>query len=105
MGKTSLRAPRRALLRIPPCRRARSTKSSASDMVPFAPPQKTVIERRGIREPLFIQNQGVGKRTHFQEMVPIAGVACEPGDRKSKRLNSSHSQISYAVFCLKKKKI
>src|SRR2546427_8569415 len=30
------------------------------------------------------------------------GVAT--GDRKSTRLNSSHSQISYAVFCLKKKK-
>src|SRR2546430_11785324 len=32
----------------------------------------------------------------------------EPGDdrdRKSTRLNSSHSQISYAVFCLKKKKL
>src|SRR2546430_13689551 len=28
----------------------------------------------------------------------------ELGDRKSTRLNSSHSQISYAVFCLKKKK-
>src|SRR5688572_31923929 len=27
-----------------------------------------------------------------------------PEDRKSTRLNSSHSQISYAVFCLKKKK-
>src|SRR5688572_32540292 len=27
-----------------------------------------------------------------------------PKDRKSTRLNSSHSQISYAVFCLKKKK-
>src|SRR2546427_7581058 len=46
-----------------------------------------------------------------------AGMACEQGeeellpmrmalvlDRKSTRLNSSHSQISYAVFCLKKKK-
>src|SRR2546427_5406833 len=30
---------------------------------------------------------------------------CGPGDRKSTRLNSSHSQISYAVFCLKKKKM
>src|SRR5256886_12121760 len=32
--------------------------------------------------------------------------ACDEvqGDRKSTRLNSSHSQISYAVFCLKKKK-
>src|SRR5256886_9088797 len=28
----------------------------------------------------------------------------EDADRKSTRLNSSHSQISYAVFCLKKKK-
>src|SRR2546430_7568333 len=30
--------------------------------------------------------------------------AFDPEDRKSTRLNSSHSQISYAVFCLKKKK-
>src|SRR2546430_10607502 len=29
---------------------------------------------------------------------------CQGQDRKSTRLNSSHSQISYAVFCLKKKK-
>src|SRR2546430_7581169 len=43
---------------------------------------------------------------------PGASLACTPpegpgtviGDRKSTRLNSSHSQISYAVFCLKKKK-
>src|SRR5256885_5633104 len=33
---------------------------------------------------------------------PSAGT--EPGDRKSTRLNSSHLVISYAVFCLKKKK-
>src|SRR2546427_8603363 len=32
-------------------------------------------------------------------------IAFALGDRKSTRLNSSHSQISYAVFCLKKKKI
>src|SRR2546427_2685379 len=31
-------------------------------------------------------------------------VAGAKADRKSTRLNSSHSQISYAVFCLKKKK-
>src|SRR5215203_6871547 len=29
---------------------------------------------------------------------------CPPPDRKSTRLNSSHANISYAVFCLKKKK-
>src|SRR2546427_11509749 len=36
--------------------------------------------------------------------VPDDRVALQLLDRKSTRLNSSHSQISYAVFCLKKKK-
>src|SRR2546428_4651047 len=36
-------------------------------------------------------------------MTSMATSAAEP-DRKSTRLNSSHDQISYAVFCLKKKK-
>src|SRR2546427_6880024 len=36
--------------------------------------------------------------------VVIANILANPLDRKSTRLNSSHSQISYAVFCLKKKK-
>src|SRR2546430_3655242 len=34
----------------------------------------------------------------------IALTGASTSDRKSTRLNSSHSQISYAVFCLKKKK-
>src|SRR2546421_8333643 len=34
----------------------------------------------------------------------VAYVALTIADRKSTRLNSSHDQISYAVFCLKKKK-
>src|SRR2546430_6289986 len=36
--------------------------------------------------------------------VPATTNAVAKQDRKSTRLNSSHSQISYAVFCLKKKK-
>src|SRR5687768_17920623 len=37
--------------------------------------------------------------------MPIAGSFHKiPEDRKSTRLNSSHGYISYAVFCLKKKK-
>src|SRR2546430_13108082 len=36
--------------------------------------------------------------------VAVRALAEPGGDRKSTRLNSSHSQISYAVFCLKKKK-
>src|SRR2546430_9018877 len=44
--------------------------------------------------------RGLGREA-FEEFVE----AHVPGaDRKSTRLNSSHSQISYAVFCLKKKK-
>src|SRR5205807_6057953 len=36
--------------------------------------------------------------------LPLAPESDEEGDRKSTRLNSSHLVISYAVFCLKKKK-
>src|SRR5688572_31334187 len=39
-----------------------------------------------------------------QRRQPAAGAGRIAADRKSTRLNSSHSQISYAVFCLKKKK-
>src|SRR3712207_7231946 len=35
---------------------------------------------------------------------PAQAVTAQPGDRKSTRLNSSHANISYAVFCLEKKK-
>src|SRR5258708_27563947 len=35
---------------------------------------------------------------------PVGGLVDALGDRKSTRLNSSHQIISYAVFCLKKKK-
>src|SRR5438128_3720043 len=37
--------------------------------------------------------------------TPTTRAADLPQDRKSTRLNSSHGSISYAVFCLKKKKI
>src|SRR3989442_4266519 len=39
------------------------------------------------------------RREHVGQRVPASA-----GDRKSTRLNSSHVRISYAVFCLKKKK-
>src|SRR3712207_8016577 len=49
-----------------------------------------------------------GRKPHFEraaEDQPEPGhQACTPEDRKSTRLNSSHANISYAVFCLKKKK-
>src|SRR5256884_799667 len=41
----------------------------------------------------------------LQEYLPVLGFrSWVPVDRKSTRLNSSHGYISYAVFCLKKKK-
>src|SRR5438874_10570628 len=39
-----------------------------------------------------------------QRVDPATGAVSAPIDRKSTRLNSSHVEISYAVFCLKKKK-
>src|SRR2546427_7100703 len=45
---------------------------------------------------------GRGGSTAQPRQKARSGEASE--DRKSTRLNSSHSQISYAVFCLKKKK-
>src|SRR3712207_7829244 len=38
------------------------------------------------------------------DFARAAQLAADAGDRKSTRLNSSHANISYAVFCLKKKK-
>src|SRR2546430_17698543 len=47
-----------------------------------------------------------GRRTGLDAARQIGGTNGERnGDRKSTRLNSSHSQISYAVFCLKKKNL
>src|SRR2546430_7367389 len=40
----------------------------------------------------------------FDYRYRYGAALVELGDRKSTRLNSSHSQISYAVFCLKTKK-
>src|SRR5688572_32535863 len=51
--------------------------------------------RRGLRRRPSRRHHGRGRRP--------ARPPLEGGDRKSTRLNSSHSQISYAVFCLKKK--
>src|SRR2546430_11432867 len=45
----------------------------------------------------------INGRDYTKLLVLVPGAAGDP-DRKSTRLNSSHSQISYAVFCLKKKK-
>src|SRR3712207_8149888 len=49
--------------------------------------------------------RGVAREEEPSELHRLGDVAAHPRqDRKSTRLNSSHANISYAVFCLKKKK-
>src|SRR3712207_7572635 len=55
-------------------------------------------------------DQRIGDAVHRPQLWrrvlrPGPGRQPDPVDRKSTRLNSSHANISYAVFCLKKKKI
>src|SRR2546430_8382826 len=90
------------------------------------PPRSTLFPYT----PLFRSHQLPGREDHALRIGRVAGLelaeqllsrhirhphvsgeqlfgelkARDPSDRKSTRLNSSHSQISYAVFCLKKKK-
>src|SRR5206468_11271827 len=62
-----------------------------------------ISRRRGGQEILRLAPDGVDL---VVEVAPAANAALDAAvlDLKSTRLNSSHDQISYAVFCLKKKK-
>src|SRR5258705_8531696 len=60
-------------------------------------PQGRAAEKR-------IQRQRQGRRRPLQRSWRDDAGAAQGKDRKSTRLNSSHLGISYAVFCLKKKK-
>src|SRR5258707_8226587 len=66
--------------------------------------------KRGRRERDALAGLGKGPHCRIQYVVgtttchDILDSAMRALDRKSTRLNSSHANISYAVFCLKKKK-
>src|SRR3712207_7807948 len=72
--------------------------------VPRDPLRCDVRRRRGREDlvPPEVQAHGQGAP---RPGPPPPGGADARQDRKSTRLNSSHANISYAVFCLKKKKI
>src|SRR2546430_6021610 len=57
---------------------------------------------RGVRSGGNLVFRAAGENATVRERGSL--TSCSKKDRKSTRLNSSHSQISYAVFCLKKKK-
>src|SRR2546427_7121435 len=59
-----------------------------------------VVSARGTRRARVGRGRALAKRPRRSTRKTLRGT-----DRKSTRLNSSHSQISYAVFCLKKKKM
>src|SRR3712207_7909472 len=65
----------------------------------------TTLFRSGdaCRDPVCEQGGDVGTPDKAPP-PPCTGEGAIGGDRKSTRLNSSHANISYAVFCLKKKK-
>src|SRR2546422_6381394 len=63
-------------------------------------PYTTLFRSHGDRAPLRVRGE-----IRLQPLfLNRAGPARDRRDRKSTRLNSSHGYISYAVFCLKKKK-
>src|SRR2546427_5660784 len=68
------------------------------------PPRSTLFPYTTLFRSQHILGQVVGHGA-LQARETLDEIAVRAIDRKSTRLNSSHSQISYAVFCLKKKKI
>src|SRR5688572_32503610 len=74
-------------------------------------PYTTLFRSRRVAHDIAAHHRGArirvaifGERRDERVVAVVAGaVGAAIVDRKSTRLNSSHSQISYAVFCLKKK--
>src|SRR5256886_7483900 len=79
---------------------------------PEGPPRGTNFSRRKATHPLppspaltriRASSMNICNFVELAQTLEFVAKAIGHGDRKSTRLNSSHSQISYAVFCLKKK--
>src|SRR5690349_24031347 len=86
---------------------------SLHDALPICPARRRVRERairislpvvRAVRERERLRREATGFPWFANTSAPIISSPSMSQDRKSTRLNSSHVEISYAVFCLKKKK-
>src|SRR5256884_2990825 len=67
-------------------------------------PYTTLFRSFKVREPIKLMAGGLSGCGKRRTGVPYCDFSADLKDRKSTRLNSSHGYISYAVFCLKKKK-
>src|SRR2546430_7997612 len=72
------------------------------------PPRSTLFPYTTLFRSQYVTRLSAERDTHSDFLgaarYEVRHDAIHSRDRKSTRLNSSHSQISYAVFCLKKKK-
>src|SRR5437879_7263448 len=67
-------------------------------------PYTTLFRSAALAAPFFLARLELARHQDFVEAFGLRAAAHALEDRKSTRLNSSHRCISYAVFCLKKKK-
>src|SRR5205085_12133976 len=77
-----------------------------STLFPYTTLFRSRADRRSCDAPApSIRRASTARSSRRASATPrLAGCSTGRTDRKSTRLNSSHSQISYAVFCLKKKR-
>src|SRR5437588_1205087 len=71
---------------------------------PDLPDLSVDVQIEALRTAAHSQNETAEVRKQAEAMAERLSALTRPQDRKSTRLNSSHTVISYAVFCLKKKK-
>src|SRR6266496_5102568 len=91
----------------PPAPRAGTRPRSgrtASSALAFARKQGTMVKHRTAAVCALLQRGPITQRDEVRPATRSRQAAACTADRKSTRLNSSHVEISYAVFCLKKKK-
>src|SRR3712207_6589414 len=94
-----------------PASRAILAGSSLDVVEMYAASNNSVDDIRELRENVALQPMEGGRRVYILDEAHMLSTAAWNAflktleeDRKSTRLNSSHANISYAVFCLKKKK-